>query len=81
MTVQPVDSETAILEELATVNLSGETEQSFLTLEGEVVYDPFLGRGTTVIEAASLGRTGWGIDVNPLSQTLVLPRFRGGRRP
>ena len=45
------------------------------TVEGDVVFDPFLGRGTTIIEAALLGRRGWGTDVNPLSRILVLPRL------
>ncbi len=46
-----------------------------LTRPGEVVYDPFLGRGTTAIEAALLGRTPIGTDVNPLSEILVAPRL------
>ena len=47
-----------------------------LTGPGERVYDPFMGRGTTPIEAALLGRIPVGCDVNPLSQTLVRPRLR-----
>jgi hypothetical protein len=46
-----------------------------LTQPGEVVYDPFMGRGTTPIEAALLGRVPWGNDINPLSQTLTIPRL------
>ena len=46
-----------------------------LTAPGEVVYDPFMGRGTTVIEAALLGRKPVGCDVNPLSRILVKPRL------
>ncbi|RME05539.1 MAG: site-specific DNA-methyltransferase [Deltaproteobacteria bacterium] len=46
-----------------------------LTRPGDVVYDPFLGRGTTVIEAALAGRRPLGCDVNPLSRILVLPRL------
>ena len=46
-----------------------------LTSPGDVVYDPFLGRGTTVIEAALLGRTPVGTDINPLSEILVVPRL------
>src|SRR5690242_14789467 len=38
-----------------------------LTREGEIVYDPFMGRGTTLLEAALLGRVPYGCDVNPLS--------------
>ncbi|HEY0285095.1 MAG TPA: DNA methyltransferase, partial [Vicinamibacterales bacterium] len=37
------------------------------TAPGDVVYDPFMGRGTTVIEAALAGRTPAGCDINPLS--------------
>ena len=47
-----------------------------LTRPGDRVYDPFMGRGTTLIEAALLGRTPAGCDVNPLSQILVGPRLQ-----
>ena len=47
-----------------------------LTKPGDVVYDPFMGRGTTILEAALLGRTAFGNDVNPLSRILVEPRLR-----
>ena len=47
-----------------------------LTRPGDVVYDPFMGRGTTVLEAALLGRASIGNDVNPLSRILVEPRLR-----
>jgi hypothetical protein len=43
--------------------------------EGDVVYDPFMGRGTTVIEAALLRRNVIGNDVNPLSKILAAPRL------
>ena len=46
-----------------------------LTQPGDVVYDPFMGRGTTPIEAALLGRVPCGSDVNPLSAMLVEPRL------
>lgn len=46
-----------------------------LTRPGDVVYDPFMGRGTTVLEAALLGRATCGNDVNPLSRVLVEPRL------
>jgi phosphopantothenate synthetase len=39
------------------------------------VYDPFSGRGTTVIEAALKGRHVAGNDVNPLSRILTEPRL------
>lgn len=47
-----------------------------LTAPGEVVYDPFMGRGTTPIEAALLGRVPFGNDINPLSLTFTRPRLR-----
>jgi hypothetical protein len=46
-----------------------------LTREGDSVYDPFSGRGTTAIEAALLGRRVIANDVNPLSTMLTLPRL------
>jgi hypothetical protein len=46
-----------------------------LTHQGDVVYDPFMGRGTTVLEAALLGRIPIGCDINPLSQIMIRPRL------
>jgi DNA modification methylase len=46
-----------------------------LTHPGDIVYDPFMGRGTTLLEAALLGRHAWGCDVNPLSRVLCEPRL------
>src|SRR5580765_4313268 len=46
-----------------------------LTAPGDIVYDPFMGRGTTVIEAALLGRVPYGCDINPLSLFLTRPRL------
>ena len=46
-----------------------------LTEPGELVYDPFMGRGTTVLEAALLDRAVAGCDVNPLSRVLTKPRL------
>src|SRR5262245_16532919 len=45
------------------------------TRPGACVYDPFAGRGTTLIEAALLGRCPLGNDVNPLSRLLIGPRL------
>lgn len=47
-----------------------------LTTPGQIVYDPFMGRGTTLLEAALLGRTPAGCDVNPLSLKLIGPRLQ-----
>lgn len=46
-----------------------------LTQEGDKVYDPFMGRGTTPIQAALMGRNAVGSDVNPLSLLLSRPRI------
>ena len=46
-----------------------------LTERNDVVYDPFMGRGTTLIEAALMGRIPEGCDVNPLSRILLKPRL------
>ena len=40
-----------------------------------VVYDPFMGRGTTLIEAQLHGHCVIGNDVNPLSKVLTYPRL------
>ncbi len=41
----------------------------------DTIYDPFSGRGTTVLESALVGRNIISNDVNPLSALLVKPRF------
>ena len=46
-----------------------------LTDPGDIVFDPFMGRGTTLLEAALLGRDALGNDVNPISRLLVEPRL------
>ena len=46
-----------------------------LTQPGDAVYDPFMGRGTTLLEAALLDRVPLGCDVNPLSGVLTQPRL------
>jgi DNA modification methylase len=46
-----------------------------LTELGDTVYDPFSGRGTTVIEATLKGRKGIANDINPLSEILAQPRL------
>ncbi|MFZ2073812.1 MAG: DNA methyltransferase [Methanoregula sp.] len=46
-----------------------------LTQPGDIVYDPFSGRGTTAIEAGLRGRQVIANDVNPLSRILTEPRL------
>jgi len=48
---------------------------TLLSKEGDVVYDPFTGRGTTIIEAALLNRNIIANDINPLSTILSRPRL------
>lgn len=43
----------------------------WLTKPGDVVYDPFSGRGTTVLEACLNGRIGVGSDANPFAWLLT----------
>lgn len=50
---------------------------SRLTKPDDVVLDPFMGRGTTPVQAALMGRQAFGNDVNPLSVLLTRPRLRG----
>lgn len=47
-----------------------------LTKKGDVVHDPFMGRGTTPVQAALMGRVASGNDVNPLAILLTRPRLR-----
>ena len=46
-----------------------------LSVPGEVVFDPFMGRGTTLLEASLQGRETLGNDGNPLSRLLIEPRL------
>jgi len=48
---------------------------SRLTARRESVYDPFMGRGTTLVQAALQGRRPVGNDINPLSALLTRPRL------
>ncbi|MDO9550510.1 MAG: DNA methyltransferase [Methanoregula sp.] len=48
---------------------------NLLTKKGDIVYDPFSGRGTTVLEAALMGRNVIANDANPLSRIMTEPRF------
>lgn len=47
-----------------------------LTSAGDWVYDPFMGRGTTLVEANLHRRKPAGNDINPLSVLLTRPRLR-----
>ncbi len=47
-----------------------------LTQPSDYVYDPFSGRGTTIIEATLRKRRGIANDINPLSKILASPRLK-----
>lgn len=46
-----------------------------MTRPGDAVYDPFMGRGTALLEAALMERIPYGCDLNPLSVMLTRPRL------
>ncbi len=46
-----------------------------LSEPGDTIYDPFMGRGTTLLEAAFLGRIPMGCDISPLGQIFSEPRL------
>lgn len=50
-----------------------------LTEPGDCVLDPFMGRGTTLVEAVLMGRTALGCDINPLSRIICEPRLNPPR--
>lgn len=54
--------------------LAGFFIQNFTSV-GDFVCDPFMGRGTTPLEAALQGRKAIGFDANPLGEMLVRPRL------
>ena len=49
------------------------------TKMGDVVLDPFSGRGTTPVEAAAQGRFGIGNDLNPLAVALTRGKLSNSR--
>ena len=52
-----------------------------LSKPGDLVLDPFMGRGTTALEASLRARVPCGNDVNPLSSMLVRPRLQPPELP
>ena len=51
-----------------------------LSEPGDLVYDPFAGRGTTAVEAALLHRRVTSNDINPLCEILARPRLAPPRQ-
>jgi DNA methylase len=47
-----------------------------LTQRTDAVYDPFMGRGTTPVQAGLMGRRPVGNDINPLSVLITRPRLK-----
>jgi hypothetical protein len=47
-----------------------------LTKPTDAVYDPFMGRGTTPVQAGLMGRRPVGNDINPLSVLMTRPRLQ-----
>ncbi len=45
------------------------------TDEGDVIYDPFLGSGTTIVAAERLGRLGRGVELEPRYVAVALQRL------
>lgn len=45
--------------------------------QGEIVYDPFLGSGTTLIGSARLGRRCFGLEIDPHYCDLIIRRYVG----
>jgi len=43
--------------------------------EGELVYDPFCGSGSTLLAAHQLRRIGYGVEVDPGYIAVILERF------
>lgn len=55
-----------------------ELPERYLTLYtkiGEIVFDPFMGSGTTLIAAENLGRRSMGVEINPAYVAVTLQRW------
>lgn len=46
-----------------------------VTKRGDIVFDPFLGSGTTILAAEQAGRIGYGIEIEPRYCDLTIKRF------
>ena len=47
-----------------------------VTARGEIVIDPFLGSGTTIIAAERTGRIAYGMEIDPIYCDAILRRYR-----
>jgi DNA modification methylase len=46
------------------------------TALGDIVYDPFLGSGTTIIAAESFGRVCFGLELSPAYCDIIVQRYK-----
>jgi DNA modification methylase len=46
------------------------------TSEGQAVYDPFMGSGTTIIAAETIARVCYGVEINPLYVDMAIRRWQ-----
>jgi DNA modification methylase len=46
------------------------------TNRGEIVYDPFLGSGTTLVAAELAGRICYGLDIDPRYVDVIVSRWQ-----
>jgi len=46
------------------------------TSEGQAIYDPFMGSGTTVIAAETIARVCYGVEINPLYVDMAIRRWQ-----
>ena len=46
------------------------------TRKGEAVYDPFVGSGTTIIAAETIGRVCYAIDIDPIYVDVAVRRWQ-----
>lgn len=47
----------------------------FFSLEGETIFDPFTGSGTSIIAADQLNRKGYGMELDPKYASLIIERY------
>lgn len=47
------------------------------TRHDDIVFDPFLGSGTTIVAAEKVGRRGYGIEIDPLYVDVAIRRWQG----
>jgi DNA modification methylase len=45
------------------------------SIRGDIVYDPFLGSGTTMVAAEQLGRLAYGMEISPAYVAVSLQRL------